>query len=351
MSYANILVKEITPSPNSMSIPLDTVFKFKLVPYNGTTININTLEIIIQINSSQSNITYTFDSTSDQVSYVGIGNTYAIEIDVDTENSINFNSNDVINLKIDVMDTLNSAMRTMNISYRTIDIAQINAFQDITRHFTEIYVNQEEARLDYAGTIASFTWRNWLTTYEPEVFINDMLSDGSEYAVNYTSGSLTFASALSTGRNKVDSNDVDLYEPIDRVNANYKFSCFTVQQTVSFMEMALSEFNSIYPISHYNTTSTYTTAKAAMILGGSYYMYNHILSGFINQQFRVMFGEDEWKDLIDIAKTMKENTKEVFDKIKESKQHTLVSPQGIVVPEFTLPGGRSRFFSFVFGSY
>lgn len=352
MSYANILVKEISPISGNMAIPLDTIFQFKLVPYNGSTINIETLEIEVKIQSSaQGTITYNFTHDSPEATYVGIGDTYSISVDVDAENSINFNSNDVITISIDIEDVLNASMRTFYLSYKTIDMNQISAFQDLTRHFTDIIINQEEGRLNYAGTVATFTWQNWLTTVEPEVFINDLLSDGSGYTVDYTNGKITFASALSTGRNKVDSNDATLYEPIDRVNTNYRYSCFTIGQMVSFMDMALKEFNANYPMSNYSITSTHTAAKAAMILGGSYYLYNNILSGFINQQFRVQWGEEEWKDLIDVARTMKENTKEVFKNIIESKKHVLANPQGIIVPEYTLPGGRSRFFSFVFGSY
>lgn len=350
MAYAKIYVKEIKPLSDDNSISTETVFSFKLTPYDGDTINTSTLSIRVTINGSMGQRIVTLTDASPEITLTASGDSYKVEIDMDPDNPVNFNSGDQITLQVDVQNSIGDSMKRFTTGYGVVNESQLEAFIDLTSTFTEVTSNFEPGRLTIDGAKANFTWKNWVNTFTPEIYKNGMLID-SGYTVNYTDGYLNFNPSLSTGFNKTDSFNSSLYEPGDIINANYKYSCFSVKELISFMKIGLAEFNANYPASQFNITSNDPFAKAAALIGGSYYLYNAVVSGFINQQWRVQWGEDNWKDSVDIAKTMKENTKGVFEKIKESKRHRLAQGTiGIIVPEFSLTGGRSRFFSYLYGS-
>lgn len=353
MAYANILVKELSPASGDQSISRETVFSFRLAPAgSSTTIDISTLTIEVKVLTGSGTFTYNLTSSSDEVTTTVKGNSYAVEIDVDPDGAINFESKDSVMLKINVDDETSPTplhMRQFVASYQVVNMLQIDALNSITSPFTEVPINYEQARISLDGSEASFTWKNWMSTYDPVVYKNDILI-GSGYTPNYTDGKLSFSPVLSSGYNKTDVFDTALYEPIDRVNCDYRYSVFTIQQLISYMRAGVANFNASFPISSYTVNTQNQAVQGAALFGGAYYLYNAVVAGFINQQWRVQWGEEEWQEALNIAKTMKENTKSVFDQIIEAKKHTLAKGiQGIVVPEYTLPGGRSRFFSYLFG--
>ena len=353
MAFANILVKELNPESGNTSIPRETVFSFRLAPAgSSTSIDIDTLVIEIKVLTKNGAFTYDLTNSSDEVTVTQKGNSYKVEIDVDPDGAINFESQESITLKINVSDETSPtalAMRTFNAGYKVINMSQLDALSDITSQFTEVPINYEQGRIALDGSEANFTWKNWMSTIDPVVYKNDILI-GSGYTPNYVSGKLAFSPVLSSGYNKTDIFDTALYEPIDRINCDYRYSTFTTEQLISFMKVGLADFNSSYPITNHTLSTPNQAVQGAALLGGAYYLYNAVVAGFLNQQWRVQWGEEEWRDLIGIAKEMKENTKAAFERISEAKRHSLAKgTQGIVVPEFTLPGGRSRFFSYIFG--
>ncbi len=350
MAFAQINVKELSPRADGSPIPTTTVFSFRLKPYNGETVDISTLSVEVRMQGSQGSRTLTLtEADTDEITTTAVGDSYQVTVDIDPDGSSNFETGESVRLQINVSNGSAIAMRQFNADYQVVDGAQLDALRAVTSDLTEVTVNQEQGRIDYSGNVVKFTWDQWVSSYTPEIYKNDVLIN-SGYTIDYVNGELTFATALSTGRNYVDSDDSDLTEAADRINVTYKHSHFSEQELITFMQIALSEFNGSWPISNHNLFTTQPSARAATILGGAYYLYLAVLSGFINQQIRVKWGEDEWQNLVSVAEKAKENVKERFESLKEAKKHTLASPTGIVVPEFTLPGGRSRYFSFVFGS-
>lgn len=350
MSFANIIVKELDPPKGDQAIARETVFTFRLAPVgSSTTIDISTLDIEIKVQTSSGTFTYDITYTSSEVTYTIKGNSYLIEVDVDPDGAVNFDSNETITLTINVDDTDGNSMRQFQTNYRVVNMTQLTALVDLTSEFTEIPINYEQGRISYDGSECNFTWKNWMATQTPVVYVNDMMKN-SGYTPSYVEGKLTFSPVLSSGYNKTDIFNTALYEPIDRVNCDYWYSCFSTKQLTSFMKVALADFNASYPVSSYGVTSSNQAVQAALLLGGAYYLYNAVVAGFLNQQWRVQWGEEEWQNLLNVAEKMKENTKSVFERISEAKRHTLAKGvQGIVIPEYSLPGGRSRFTSILFG--
>lgn len=350
MANANILVKELYPVNGDNSISKETVFSFRLAPAGiSTTIDISTLAIEVKVTTRNGTFTYTLTNSSDEVTVVQKGNSYAVEVDVDPDGATNFDSQNTVTLKINVDDSDGNSMRTYNAAYRVINSNQLTALVDLTSSFTEIPINYEQGRISLDGSETTFTYNNWMPTIDPIVYKNDIMIGGG-YTVNYTLGKLTFNPVLSSGYNKTDIFNTALYEPIDRINCDYRYSVFTTSQLISFMRAGLADFNSSYPLSNYTLSTPNQAVQGAALLGGAYYLYNAVVAGFINQQWRVQWGEESWQEAADVAKTMKENTKGVFERIIEAKRHTLAKGvQGIVIPQYTLPGGRSRFFTYLFG--
>lgn len=353
MALAQIAVKDLEPVERTQAIPLDTVFSFRLFPVgSSTSIDIDTLSITVkETTSSHGSNTYNLTNSSSAVTVTSSGDSYSVSVDVDPDGTNNFSSNSMISLTINVSDTDGNAMRTFRTDYKVVDFNQLGALIELTRDFTEISVNYEQGRIDLGGRNVTFTYDNWSGTIPPVVYKNDIpIGSSGNYSVNYSSGKLVFSNSLSSGFNTTDIFTSTLYAPPDRVNCDYHYSCFTNAQLINFMKLGLTYFNASVPATNYTLNAGDPGATAAMLIGATYYLYNTVLSGFLNQQWRVQWGEEEWQELINVATTAKENAAKLMEEIKDAKRHTLTKNiVGIVVPSHTLPGGRSRFFSALFG--
>lgn len=347
MANAQIQVKELFPLANDQSIGKDTIFTFRLFPMSGTTIDITTLAVSIIVSGSNGNFTYTLGYNDSEVTYTSNGSSYNIEIDVDPD-GINFSSKESVTLKINVSDSDGNAMRQLTTSYMVADDEQLGALKELTEQFTEISINNEEARI-YNASTATFTWDNWNSDKDIYVYKNNMRIT-SGYSINYLQGKITFDPDISTGYNKTDIFNSSFYQPIDIITADYNYSLFTDAELIKFLKIALSEYNAQKPQTGYSISFRNSAVQGSILIGAAYYLYNAVVAGFINQQWRVQWGEEEeWEKALEIAKTEKENMKSRWEFLLEAKSKKLAHPMGIVVPEYTLPGGRSRFFTYLFG--
>ena len=337
MAYANILVRNVKPKPSSDSIALDSIISFELVPYNGDIIDLMTLSIKIEISSSgQSKRYYLLDKDSPQIKWTGDNTTgFRIKIDMFPNSDLKFDEKSNIILTINVNNSNTLKMRQERIIYNTVRLDQLDALMDLLSEVMEVTVDRELGRIENETTV-SFTWDNWSTVEDPKIFLNDVLLE-SGYTVDRQKGIVTFDSPLR------------INNPIDRVEADYKHGVFSQAQLINFMEIGMAEFNAQPRQSNFTIKNAPAYAQAAVILGGAYYAICAILMGLINQQSRVRWGdENTWDKVQGILTTLKENYKSSVTKIYESKKLRLAQPAAIVVPEWTLPGGRSRFFRYLY---
>lgn len=343
MAYANILIKNIFPRENNRSIPLDAIFKFDLVPFNGATLDMSTFSVAVRISGGPTAVTQNIIFAQGDSGLVLSGNDtdgYSVSLDVFSNFDVNFDDQQTIVLTINVSDaeTIPNPMRQVRLKYHTVRRDQLDAFKDLISEVTEISVYREQARINADGTVATFTYRNWNWDFDPVVYKNGLIME-SGYSVDKLTGKITFDTALDTYQDS---------EVIDVIEADYKFSVFTDSELISFMYTALTYFNAAPRHSSYSLSSAPASAQAAILYGGAFNAINAILWGFLNQQSRVKWGETEWKDLQGMLQSMRDVYKGEMDKIIEYKKLRLPAIGAIAVPEYSLPGSRSRFFRYLY---
>lgn len=353
MPYASILVKNVSPVPNDTFIPLTTVFKFEILPYNGAVINISTLRTTVTVSGGTTGMTRRFELEYDDrsIKYVGTPEKgYSVSVDLFPDFSLNFDSGETIQLRINASDTDGNEMRMVVLNYVALDIEMYDAFSDLIREVTEVSSDYEQGRLNVDGSEADFTHKNWSLNIEPKVYVNDILQS-SGYTVDKVNGKIIFDTPLRTGDisgyGYVTGRD-DFFDVVDRVNVDYKFSAFSDVEMVNFMRTALGMFNGSRPQSSFTLRGAPIYAKGAILLGAAYYAMNFLLLGLVNQQFRVIWGEEEWGNIVGPITTLKENYKSQFEKLVEEKRYKLAKIASVVQVEFSLAGGRSRFFRYLY---
>lgn len=337
MAYANIIIRNIKPKNNSSAISLDSIISFDMIPTNGDEIDISTLEVKININGMHGNQNYTFNSSSPQVSYTGGSTTgYKLKIDMFPDSEYKFDESSFIKMSINVRNTSGDRAKPVSINYNSVSLDQLEALIDLLSEVMEVTVDRELGRFIDNGTTVSFTWDNWSVIEEPLIYKNDVLLT-SGYAVNKQTGIVTFDVPLRTT------------DPVDRIEADYKHGVFTQSELINFMEIGLAEYNAQPRHSSWNLQNAPAQAQAAIIIGGAYWAICALLLGLINQQSRIRWGnEDNWDKVQSMLTTLKENYKSSVQKLFEAKKLVLAQPLGIVIPQYVLPGARSRFFRYLY---
>lgn len=339
MATANILIRNPYPRNNSSSIPLDTIFTWDLIPFEGAILDMSTLTIKVTITGGTTNATevHNYTSTSTEFSTESGGSTtigYSCKLDLFPSYDINFDESQSITIKINIDDTLGNSMRETTLSYTTVRRDQLDALKDLLSELTEIHVYRENGRIDSAGTTVQYTYPNWNSDFTPTIYKNGVILT-TGYTVNKSNGYLTFSSALRH------------HEIFDSIEADYRFSVFTDKELINFMYIGLAYFNAMRRTTSYTLNTASAGAQAAILYGGAYNAINFILISMLNQQFRVKWG-DEWKELSSTLASLRDIYKAAIDKIAEEKKYRLAGTSAISVPEYSLPGGRSRFFRYLY---
>jgi hypothetical protein len=85
----------------------------------------------------------------------------------------------------------------------------------------------------------------------------------------------------------------------------------------------------------------------AIVFGASYYLLRALLVSLTGRQRRLLL-EDPDAKIIDELRSTATMYKEDFDKqLEKLPIARYPGVRGIVVPEFNMPGGRSRFFRYI----
>ena len=145
-----------------------------------------------------------------------------------------------------------------------------------------------------------------------------------------------------------------LMAPEDSVNVYYKFAYFSDEEILSFLNMGLQMMNSKPPASIYYPTLVGMPPEwtAPVLLYAAIIALKRLIFGLNFQEKMIIFGTPEearaaiatfqqlyqdyvttWTDIAAAAKTLK-----------------LYGMAQYVSPEYTLPGGRSRWFRYLYKS-
>ncbi len=250
-------------------------------------------------------------------------------------------------------------------------------------HLLNVPVYDEEVLFDRGRTKATVAYPFWNYFPRPQVRITSYSDEGdrdsleilSEYTPVYTTINATYdpieynrdgnTVALTNGHNYPNGLLVkyDYYGNIyfvdnsgspvaiksyDTVFCTYNVKAFTSQHMNSCMYMALQAVNSQPGAAKYSSLSSMPFYyDPAIIYGACYYLLRSMLVSLTQRQRRLLF-EDPDASIFSNLKEAAMMYKEEFDKLLE-KLPIAVYPgiRGVVVPEFNMPGGRSRFFRYI----
>jgi hypothetical protein len=123
---------------------------------------------------------------------------------------------------------------------------------------------------------------------------------------------------------------------------------FTTDHMNSALNMALQSINAQPGATKYpNVVNAPFYYEPALVYGAAYYMLRSVLVQLTNRQRRLLIEDPDAKFVEDLRSTAT-MYKEEFDKLLEKLPISRYPGiRSVVVPEFNMPGGRSRFFRYI----
>jgi hypothetical protein len=200
-----------------------------------------------------------------------------------------------------------------------------------------ISVEQKESRF---STTYNLAYQNWNKDWRPLVRLNNRIIDDG-WTVDWD------------GRIFFDG----LMAPEDSINIMYRFAYFSDEEILAFLDFGLQMMNSIPPAS-----VTYPTIlnmpvewNAPVLLYAAILALRRLVFGLNFQEKRVIFTSPEYPDgaqnAIQTFKDLYSEYNQLWLEIsKDAKTKKLPGMALYVTPEYTLPGGRSRWFRYLYKS-
>ena len=250
-------------------------------------------------------------------------------------------------------------------------------------HLLNIPIYDEEVIFRRSRSVGSVAFPFWNSVPKPEVRISGPANQGdrdpmiqlSETAPIYTTINDTFdpiiknrdgyESGLTNGHNYPDGlrykcdykgniyfidangNPVSI-QSYDNVLVSYSIKMFTNDHINNAMYMSLQQINAQPGASKYQSVaSTPFFYEPAIVYGAVYYLLRSLLISLTNRQRRLLI-EDPDAQFADQLRQTATMYKEDFDKMLEKLPiATYPGVRSVVVPEYNMPGGRSRFFRYI----
>ena len=192
--------------------------------------------------------------------------------------------------------------------------------------------------LGYRGsnTRVNFAFKNWNTDPHPQLRSDVRLLD-----TGWTpdmDGHVDFAVPL---------------DPEDQVYARYYFDYFSEEEYLSFLSDGLYMMNTVPPASEaYSSIAGMPFAwRSAVTVWASIQALRRLIMGTTMQERQLIWGEDPQRaaEAYERYKGLYTDYMELFAEIKKDvKMRRLPGIAIYVTPEYTLPGGRSRWFRYLY---
>jgi hypothetical protein len=195
-----------------------------------------------------------------------------------------------------------------------------------------IYYEQAKPTMD--NQVFRFTFPRWNQSTGVKIYRNKLMID-SGITIDYFKGSVKFNTALT-------SHDI--------VNADYNFRWFSDDELNRFLINALQTVNVHAPHSSYTLDTIPDRYIPAILYGAAKDALRHLMMCIQFQQPAQVFGglENAQKAFSNFE-TLKQNYSKDWEKLLEQKKlGPYPKTRMVVVPEYTLPGGRSRWFRYLF---
>lgn len=201
-----------------------------------------------------------------------------------------------------------------------------------------IPVFHEIGRLNEAKTTAIFSFPRWNQPAGARIFVNGNLTT-SGFNVDFLKGEIAFSRILSA---------------YDEVQASYTFRWFMDTELDEFMTQAVNVFNQYPPHTNFNVSTmeaNYSRGVITVANQAAVFALRRIMLDLIIQEPAKVFGGMERADKITGAlNSLKQNIEEEITELykQKAKGPYVGLTKTVTVPEFTLPGGRSRWFRYLF---
>lgn len=194
----------------------------------------------------------------------------------------------------------------------------------------------EQAKPSRNKSSYKFSFPRWNQSAGVRVYRNQEIVE-SGVTVNYFKGEVAFDSALST---------------YDVVNCDYNFRWFDDSQLYRFLQNGIQRYNYYPAVSYYGLSDMPERAYTPVIYAAVIDAIREMLMSIQFQEPQLVFGSPEraqsvFSNLDSLKKNYEESLKAMLD-VKKNGPYAGLTKM-IVVPEYTLPGGRSRWFRYLFG--
>jgi len=188
------------------------------------------------------------------------------------------------------------------------------------------------------STIYNFAYQNWNKDPKPLLRLNNRLIDDGWF-VDYN------------GYAYLDG----LLSPEDSINMRYNFAYFSQEEILAFLRFALQMMNSMPPASTmYSSLETMPGEwSAPVLLYAAITALRRLIFGLNWQEKFIIFSRPDnlaaANDAIQNFKDLLGQYTEIWlEQAKNAKTRKLPGIAQFVMPEYTLPGGRSRFFRYLY---
>lgn len=196
-----------------------------------------------------------------------------------------------------------------------------------------VYAEQAKRTGDF--TRYNFAYKNWNKDPKPIVRVNQNIWNDGWYC-DYN-GNIYFESALNQS---------------DVVYADYSFSYFTPNDLAGFITMGVSALNSLPPPNSYTDIAQVPAEWwHGIMLYSSIMALRRIMLGMTTQEISIIFGDGERANTAAQAiKGLYEDYSEKWKEVSSGLKKKLPAISQIILPEHSMPGGRARWYRYMFVS-
>jgi hypothetical protein len=209
-------------------------------------------------------------------------------------------------------------------------LALIKGDGDQTIAYTEF-----ESKQSTFSTVYSFAYEHWNQHPRPIVRVNNRLVEDGWHA-DYM-GKIYFDSLMA---------------PEDSVSCAYNFSYFSQEELLSFLNFGLKMMNGLPPASEAYRSLDMTPAiwDAGILVYAAILALKRLIFGLTWQEKKIIYGRPEdAQNAASLYQDLYKSYQEIWVEFgKNVKTRKLPGIALTVQPEFALPGGRSRWFRYMF---
>lgn len=206
-------------------------------------------------------------------------------------------------------------------------VATVGFLESLLGYAQRIPVFREPGRLNKTRDLAEFTFPRWNQPAGTKIYLNGNL--WTEYStVDWLKGKIEFDHALSK---------------FDEITADYNFRWFTDNELYNFIAQGIQIFNQYVPHSAYQLYNLPERYFITSLMQAAVFAIRRLMTDLMFQEpIKVFGGPEGWDGIMNRWNQIKENyEKDLTELYKQKKfQPYLGRTKTILVPEYTLPGGR-----------